>query len=83
MRYLLYALATFGLYTAATWLILVMVSIRSFLAACAVTSALGAQWISPGAVWYDTDGNKIDAHGGNVVKRGDTFYWIGQAASSK
>ena len=40
-------------------------------------------WIAPGAVWYDTDGNKIDAHGGGVVKRGDTFYWIGHAASSK
>jgi hypothetical protein len=33
-------------------------------------------------VWYDTDGNKIDAHGGGVVQRGDTFYWVGQSASS-
>lgn len=48
-----------------------------------VGKAFAASWIAPGAVWYDTDGKKIDAHGGGVVKRGDTFYWIGQAASSK
>ncbi|ORY72065.1 Arabinanase/levansucrase/invertase [Pseudomassariella vexata] len=47
------------------------------------SSALGASWIAPGAVWQDTDGNKIDAHGGGVVKRGDTFYWVGQAASNQ
>ncbi|KAI1496348.1 Arabinanase/levansucrase/invertase [Biscogniauxia marginata] len=50
---------------------------------CLVPSVLGASWIAPGAVWYDTDGNKIDAHGGGVVKRGDTFYWVGQAASNQ
>lgn len=41
-----------------------------------------ASWIVPGAVWTDTKGVKIDAHGGNVVKRGDTFYWVGQSASN-
>ncbi|KAI1473830.1 carbohydrate-binding module family 35 protein [Daldinia eschscholtzii] len=51
--------------------------------AYAATSVLGASWIAPGAVWYDTDGNKIDAHGGGVVKRGDTFYWVGHAASNQ
>ncbi|KAB5525557.1 Arabinanase/levansucrase/invertase [Coniochaeta sp. 2T2.1] len=25
---------------------------------------------------------KIDAHGGGIVQRGDTFYWVGQSASS-
>ncbi|KAJ9160625.1 Arabinanase/levansucrase/invertase [Coniochaeta hoffmannii] len=50
---------------------------------CGVTGALGAtSWIAPGAVWYDTDGQKIDAHGGGIVQRGDTFYWVGQSASS-
>lgn len=52
-------------------------------AAYAAMSVLGADWISPGAVWYDTDGNKIEAHGGGVVQRGDTFYWVGHASSSK
>ncbi len=51
--------------------------------ACAATSVLGASWISPGAVWYDTDGNRIEAHGGGVLKRGDTFYWVGHHSSSK
>jgi hypothetical protein len=47
-----------------------------------IGNALGASWIAPGAVWYDTDGNKIDAHGGGVVQRGDTFYWVGHGVSS-
>jgi len=42
--------------------------------------ALGADWIVPGAVWYDTDGNVIDAHGGGIFQRGSTFYWIGHSA---
>ncbi|KAI1379705.1 carbohydrate-binding module family 35 protein [Hypoxylon crocopeplum] len=57
--------------------------LSSLLWACAVPGVLGASWIAPGAVWYDTNGNKIDAHGGGVVKRGDTFYWVGHAASNQ
>ena len=49
-----------------------------------VPGALAASgWIAPGAVWLDSDGNKIDAHGGGVVKRGDTFFWVGHSASSR
>lgn len=56
---------------------------RFLLTLCAAAGALGAtSWIAPGAVWYDTDGQKIDAHGGGIVQRGDTFYWVGQSASS-
>jgi hypothetical protein len=44
------------------------------------SSALAASWIAPGAVWYDTSGNRIDAHGPGIYKRGDTFYWIGHSA---
>lgn len=39
-------------------------------------------WIVPGAVWKDTSGNTIDAHGGMIYQRGTTFYWIGQAAGN-
>ncbi|KAJ4414595.1 hypothetical protein N0V82_007837 [Gnomoniopsis sp. IMI 355080] len=39
-------------------------------------------WIVPGAVWYDTAGDKIDAHGGGIVQREDTFYWVGQSAAN-
>ncbi|OTA54688.1 carbohydrate-binding module family 35 protein [Hypoxylon sp. EC38] len=55
----------------------------SLLWAWAAAGVLGASWIAPGAVWTDSDGNKIDAHGGGVVKRGDTFYWVGHAASNQ
>ena len=48
----------------------------------AASAALGATWIVPGAVWYDTAGQKIDAHGGSIVKRGNTFYWVGQSAAN-
>ncbi|RYC62230.1 hypothetical protein CHU98_g3977 [Xylaria longipes] len=54
----------------------------SLLCACVAPGVLSASWIAPGAVWYDTDGNKIDAHGGGVVLRGDTYYWVGHASSN-
>lgn len=34
--------------------------------------------IKPGQVWLDTDGNRIQAHGGSVIAVGDTFYWYGE-----
>jgi len=37
---------------------------------CLVPSAFGASWIVPNTVWYDTDGKKIDAHGGGIIKEG-------------
>ncbi|KAJ3729519.1 Arabinanase/levansucrase/invertase [Lentinula raphanica] len=45
-------------------------------------SVLGASWIVPGAVWTDTSGNKIDAHGGQILQEGNTFYWVGSAYSN-
>ncbi|KAK8087103.1 galactan 1-3-beta-galactosidase [Apiospora phragmitis] len=41
----------------------------------------GASWVVPGAVWYDIAGKKIDAHGGAVVQRGSTWFWVGYSAS--
>lgn len=34
--------------------------------------------IRPGKVWYDTDGNRIQAHGGNIITVDDVFYWYGE-----
>ncbi len=31
-----------------------------------------------GAIWKDTNGNQINAHGGCIIKVGDTFYWFGE-----
>ncbi|KAF2187497.1 carbohydrate-binding module family 35 protein [Zopfia rhizophila CBS 207.26] len=50
------------------------------LGAAGLASAANS-WIVPGAAWMSTSNTKIDAHGGMVIKRGDTFYWLGQAAS--
>jgi hypothetical protein len=34
--------------------------------------------IQPGAVWPDDRGSHIQAHGGGILKFGDTFYWFGE-----
>lgn len=34
--------------------------------------------IRPGQVWLDTDGNRIQAHGGSVLYHEGTFYWYGE-----
>jgi len=32
----------------------------------------------PGQLWLDTDGNRIQAHGGSILFQDDTFYWYGE-----
>ena len=34
--------------------------------------------IRPGQVWLDTQGKRIQAHGGSILTVGDTFYWYGE-----
>lgn len=34
--------------------------------------------IRPGQVWLDTNGKRIQAHGGSILVEGDTFYWYGE-----
>ena len=31
-----------------------------------------------GQLWFDTDGKHINAHGGNILQYGDTYYWYGE-----
>lgn len=31
-----------------------------------------------GQLWLATDGEHINAHGGNIIKYGDTYYWYGE-----
>ena len=40
-------------------------------------AATGGEF-QPGAVWLGTDGNPIQAHGGGILARGDTYYWYGE-----
>lgn len=35
-----------------------------------------------GEIWYDTDGNQIQAWGGSMLKEGDTYYWVGADMST-
>jgi beta-xylosidase len=32
----------------------------------------------PGELWYDTGGNVINAHGGGLLFRNNTYYWYGE-----
>jgi Glycosyl hydrolases family 43 len=41
----------------------------------------GTVTINPGAVWPDNRGEHIEAHGGGIIKLGDTFYWFGEDRS--
>jgi len=34
--------------------------------------------IRPGQTWLDTEGKRIQAHGGSIITVGDTFYWYGE-----
>lgn len=34
--------------------------------------------IKPGQTWFDTEGKRIQAHGGSIIMVGDTFYWYGE-----
>lgn len=48
----------------------------------AASAVFAASWIESNTVWYDTDGQKIQAHGGGIVQRGDTFYWVGHSSNN-
>ncbi|WP_336101676.1 family 43 glycosylhydrolase [Paenibacillus phytohabitans] len=34
--------------------------------------------IKPGQIWLDTNGERIQAHGGSIITVDDTFYWYGE-----
>ena len=36
------------------------------------------QAIRSGELWYDDGGRHINAHGGGIMKYGDTYYWFGE-----
>jgi hypothetical protein len=37
--------------------------------------------VRPGELWPDVSGAHINAHGGGVIKHGDTYYWFGEHKS--
>lgn len=52
-------------------------AIASLCLAAAVLLA-APQTIKPGEVWPDDRGQHIQAHGGGIIKLGDTYYWFGE-----
>ncbi len=46
-----------------------------------VLQAAGPQTIRPGEIWPDDRGRHIQAHGGGILKVGDTYYWFGEDRS--
>lgn len=38
----------------------------------------GGMSFTPGTLWYDNQGVHINAHGGGILKMGDTYYWYGE-----
>ena len=41
------------------------------------------KFIRSGELWYDDAGRHINAHGGGVMKHGDTYYWFGEHKSER
>jgi len=39
--------------------------------------------IFPGAVWNNTNGNPINAHGGGILFHGEKYYWYGEIKTGK
>ncbi len=40
-------------------------------------------WVKPGAVWRDTQGKVIEAHGGGILHYGGEWYWFGEDRNPK
>ena len=48
-----------------------------------VALATTTKTIRPGELWYDDGGRHINAHGGGIMKYGDTYYWFGEHKDDK
>lgn len=56
-----------------------MIGRLTIAAAAVLAFATGARGgIKPGEIWPDDRGVHINAHGGGVLKSGDTYYWFGE-----
>ncbi len=47
----------------------------------ATNTFAAAQTIKLGELWLDDRGQHIQAHGGGIIKLGDTYYWFGEDRS--
>lgn len=62
-----------------------MKKLFTLLCALVLTLTIGAQnkEFRPGQVWPDTNGKHINAHGGNLLQVGKTWYWYGENRPSR
>lgn len=61
---------------------LTVTALSGFMTAQAQTAEPEAA-IVPGAVWNDTEGNPINAHGGGILYHEGTYYWYGEYKKGK
>jgi Glycosyl hydrolases family 43 len=40
--------------------------------------AQSQEWIYPGEIWPDQNGNHVQVHGGGIIKINETYYWYGE-----
>jgi hypothetical protein len=66
-----------GMIESRTWKNLVV----AVLLVTASISVAAPQTIRPGELWLDDRGQHIQAHGGGIMKLGDTYYWFGEDRS--
>ena len=55
--------------------------LRTLFAFILLPLGLAASIIRPGELWPDNRGQHIQAHGGGILKLGDTYYWFGEDRS--
>lgn len=46
---------------------------------CCISASAQQALLRPGEVWPDNNGLHVNAHGGNIILVGDTYYWYGES----
>ena len=64
---------------ASGWVAIAALGIALLLAGCRPKAA--PQTIAPGEVWPDNREQRVQAHGGGILKYRDTYYWFGEDRS--
>jgi len=52
-----------------------------FVLSASAQRALAGKTIRSGEIWPEDQGVHINAHGGGIMKYGDTYYWFGEHKS--
>jgi len=66
-------MSAFFTYARASLFVFTLAALVSHAASGATTSL-----VRPGERWLDDRGRHVQAHGGGIIKEGDTYYWFGE-----